>query len=103
MYMIFWSLIVILAVSVVRLRDARQTALVVAITLLVFMISQSLAAQLATSVGLEPNMIFVSPEQFFYSGPVGWLALLVTPCGWLGPLIGFNLVQRQQQMMLYEA
>jgi hypothetical protein len=103
MYMVFWSFVVIVTVGITRLRDVRQTAVVVAITLLVLMISQSLAAQLATSVGLEPNMIFVSPEAFLLSGPVGWLALLVTPCGWLGPLIGFNLVQRQRQMMLYEA
>ncbi|VAW43434.1 hypothetical protein MNBD_CHLOROFLEXI01-2275, partial [hydrothermal vent metagenome] len=38
----------------------------------------------------------LAPERFLQSGPFGWLALLVMPCGWLGPFVGFNLIQRFQ-------
>ena len=94
-YMITWTILIIFAVGLGRLRDIRQTAGIAAITLLILMMSQTLAAQLATTIGLDPSLIYSNPELFLGGGPVGWLALLVMPCGWLGPIIGLNLVSRR--------
>lgn len=91
-YMITWSTIVIFAVGFGRIRDVRQTAGVAAIAALILLMTQTLAGQLAYSVGLEPHLIFSAPELFFLRGPIGWLALLVMPCGWLGPIIGMNFM-----------
>jgi hypothetical protein len=41
-------------------------------------------------------MALMDPGAFVMSGPYGWLALLVMPCGWLGPILGLNLVERWQ-------
>lgn len=91
-YMIIWSTLIIFAVGISRIRDIRQTVGVAVVTLLILIMSQTLTIQLAASVGLEPNLIFTAPELFVKSGPTGWLALLVMPCGWLGPIIGMNLI-----------
>ncbi len=94
-YMITWTILIIFAVGFGRIRDMRQTFGIAAITLLILIMSQTLAAQLASTVGLAPDLIYSNPELFLMSGPVGWLALLVMPCGWLGPIIGMNLVSRR--------
>lgn len=91
-YMITWSTILIFAVGIGRIKDVRQTVGVAAIAAFILILTQTLAAQLAHSVGLDIGLIFSSPEQFFLRGPIGWLALLVMPCGWLGPIIGMNYV-----------
>ena len=95
-YMIFWSLIMVLALGMWRLRSWRGTAVVALITFLILMISQSLFAQLAQAANVDPSWAFTAPEMFMRGGPAAWLALLIMPCGWLGPIIGANLVQRSQ-------
>jgi hypothetical protein len=30
---------------------------------------------------------------------MGWLALLVMPCGWLGPMVGLHLVERWNMLI----
>ena len=95
-YMIFWSLIMVLALGMWRLRSWRGTAVVALITFLILMLSQTLVAQLAQSANVDPAWAFTAPEMFMRGGPAAWLALLVMPCGWLGPIIGANLVQRSQ-------
>ena len=95
-YMICWSFIIIAAFSIWRLQTWNQRILVTAVTMLVLFMSQSLFVSLAASAGLNPSDAFLAPEQFLQSGPFGWLALLVMPCGWLGPFVGFNLIQRFQ-------
>lgn len=94
-YMFIWSTLIIFAVGLGRIRNIRQTFGVTAVTLLILILSQTLTMQLAASVGLEPSLIFTAPEAFLRSGPVGWLALLVMPCGWLGPIVGMNLISRR--------
>jgi hypothetical protein len=32
------------------------------------------------------------------NGLYGWFALLVMPCGWLGPVIGLHLVDHWQEV-----
>jgi hypothetical protein len=95
-YMTFWSVVVILAVGVWRLRDWLGVLAVSVVTLLVLMFSQALFVQLAVSAGLDPSLALADPGAYFRSGPLGWLALLVMPCGWLGPVVGMNLVERWQ-------
>ena len=94
LYMIFWSIIIVAAFSVWRLRNWNQRLVVTVVTLLVLLLSQSLFVSLATSAGLNPSDALLAPERFMQGGPIGWLALLVMPCGWLGPFVGFNLIQR---------
>ncbi len=96
LYMIFWSIIIVIAFSVWRLQTWNQRLLVTAVTVLVLLLSQSLFLSLATSADLNPSDALLAPEHFLQSGPFGWLALLVMPCGWLGPFVGFNLIQRFQ-------
>jgi hypothetical protein len=94
LYMICWSIVIVAAFSVWRLQTWNQRMLVTAVTLLVLLVSQSLFFSLTTSAGLNPSDALLAPERFVQSGPFGWLALLVMPCGWLGPFVGFNLIQR---------
>lgn len=96
LYMIIWSFIIVAAFSAWRLQTWNQRVWVTAVTLLVLFMSQSLFLSLATSAGLNPSDALLASEQFLQSGPFGWLALLVMPCGWLGPFVGFNLIQRFQ-------
>lgn len=95
-YMTFWSIIVILAVGVWRLRSWLAVTAVCVITFFVLMFTQSLFVQLAISAGLDPSLVLIDPGAFMRGGPLGWLALLVMPCGWLGPVLGLNLVTRWQ-------
>lgn len=97
-YMTFWSVVVILAVGVWRLRDWMAVAVVSIVTLLVLLLSQMLFMELAVSAGLDPSLALADPGAFFRSGPLGWMALLVMPCGWLGPVVGMNLVDRWQRV-----
>lgn len=94
LYMIFWSFIIVAAFSAWRLQTWNQRLVVTVVTLLVLLVSQSLFVSLVTSAGLNPSDALLAPERFLQSGPFGWLALLVMPCGWLGPFVGFNLIQR---------
>ena len=96
LYMICWSFMIVAAFSFWRLQTWNQRILVTAVTLLVLFMSQSLFVSLAASAGLNPGDVLLAPERFLQSGPFGWLALLVMPCGWLGPFVGFNLIQRFQ-------
>lgn len=95
-YMAFWSFAVIFAVGVWRLRSLRHVVGMILVTLFVLMFSQALFIQLSISAGLDPSMALVNPGAFVMRGPYGWLALLVMPCGWLGPVLGLNLMERWQ-------
>lgn len=93
-YMIFWSIVMIIALGIWRLRHWGHVFFVSGITALVLILSQALFIQLSLTAGVDPGQVLVSPAAFLMGGPMAWLALLVMPCGWLGPIIGFNLVQR---------
>lgn len=96
-YMALWSMVIILAVGVWRLHSWRHVVGMTLVTLLVLLFSQSLFVQLSVSAGLDPSMALANPGLFLASGPYGWFALLVMPCGWLGPVLGLNLVTRWQE------
>ena len=95
-YMIFWSVVMVLAMGMWRLRSWRGTAVVALVTFLILVFSQALFAQLSQAAGVDPSLAFTAPELYMRGGPAAWLALLVMPCGWLGPIIGSNLVLRSQ-------
>ncbi len=93
-YMLFWSIVIVGALSVWRLRNWGHIMTVALVTAFVLILSQSLFVQLAVSAGVDPSQALTNPAAFLTSGPLGWLALMVMPCGWLGPFIGSNLVQK---------
>ena len=96
LYMTFWSLVMILGLSIWRLPYWRERFTVTLITLLVLLITQTLFLQLTLSAGVDASDALLAPHRFLQSGPVAWLALLIMPCGWLGPFIGVNMVERLQ-------
>jgi len=77
-----------------RVRNLGQIVVMTLVTAFVLLLSQSLFIQLSISAGLEPSSILYASSDFLLSGPLGWLALLVMPCGWLGPVVGWSLVKR---------
>jgi hypothetical protein len=93
-YMTFWSIVMIIALSIWRLRHWGRILVVCLVTAFVLILSQSLFIQLSVNAGLEPSQIMMSATTYLRSGPMGWLAFMVMPCGWLGPFLGFSLVQR---------
>lgn len=93
-YMAFWSIIIILFLGLTRIRNLAQIIIASLITALVLLLSQVLFAEFSVASGLYPDLALSSPDQFLSQGLTGWLALLVLPCGWLGPIIGLHLAQR---------
>lgn len=96
LYMAFWSFVLIATLGVWRLRSLKKIVVVVMVTFFVLLFSQTLFMQLSIAAGMDPNIAWANPFLFLAAGPVGLLALLVLPCGWLGPMIGLNLVQQWQ-------
>ena len=96
LYMLVWSLVMIIGLSIWRLQDWGERATVTLITFLVLLVTQSLFIQLTAAAGVNASDALLAPQRYVASGPVGWMALLVMPCGWLGPFIGMNLVERAQ-------
>jgi hypothetical protein len=93
-YMALWSFALIFAVGVWRFHNWRHVTGMVLVTILVLMISQALFIQLSIAAGLDPSMALMDPGLFLLSGPYGWMALLVMPFGWLGPVLGLSFVER---------
>jgi ABC-type Co2+ transport system permease subunit len=94
LYMTLWSAFMIIALGLGRLRNWRQMVLLALVTAFVLILSQSLYIQLSISAGLDPSGVMYGSADFLRRGPLGWLALLVMPCGWLGPMVGLNLIHR---------
>ena len=94
LYMVFWSVVMVLALSVVRVRSWRQRFLLCLVTAVVLLVSQSLFLQMSYTLGVDANLALVAPQQYLLRGPMGWLALIVMPCGWLGPFVGLHLTER---------
>lgn len=93
-YMAFWSIAIILFLGLTRMRNLAQLSIVSLISALILIISQTLFAELSAAAGAYPGLIWTDPIYYLNQGVVGWLALLVMPCGWLGPFIGLQIAQR---------
>jgi hypothetical protein len=94
--MAFWSFIIILFLGLTRIRNLAQIIIASLIAALVLLISQLLFVEFSAAAGLYSSLAFSNPDYFLSQGLMGWLALLVLPCGWLGPIIGLHLAQRWQ-------
>ena len=95
-YMLFWSIIMTLTIGFIRLKRFRQIAAMSAVSLLIVFIAYALAAQAARSAGLDLDFFnpLAYPELYMAKGPLGWMVLMIIPCGWLAPVIGLNTTQR---------
>lgn len=93
LYMTLWSIVFIGALAW-RLGSWGKLIGVMVVTAVVLIFSQALFMQLTINAGLDPSTVLINPAAFLNAGPLGWLALLVRPCGWLGPILGLNLVER---------
>lgn len=95
-YMTFWSLTMIIGLSLWRLTTWGERITVTIVTLITLLVTQTLFVQFAVAAGVDASEILMAPQRYLQSGPIGWLALLIMPCGWLGPFIGMNIVERWQ-------
>jgi hypothetical protein len=98
--MLFWSIVMILAIGMWRLRQWSDIIFVSLITAIVLFISHMLFLNLSLAANLDPALALQNPLAYLQAGLFGWLALLVMPCGWLGPIIGLNLVLRRDDVMM---
>ena len=96
-YMALWSIAIIFLLGLTRVRNLAQIIVVTLVSALVLVVSQALFIELSATIGAYPGLIFSDPGYYLSQGMVGWLALLVMPCGWLGPMIGLHLAQRWQR------
>jgi hypothetical protein len=96
-YMVFWAMVMLGLLGIGRLRNGQQWVVAVVGTALILMVSQTLFAQLSIFVGVAPLHGFVNPVSYLDKGLLGWMALLIMPCGWLAPILSLNMVRRWQQ------
>lgn len=94
--MTLWIVTVIAVLSVWRLRSWREIVVVAVVSGIILMFSQMVFYELVTAANIDPAYLLSTNTAVLQAGPFGWLALLIMPLGWLGPLIGAGLVQRWQ-------
>ncbi len=93
-YMVLWSIAILGAIALWRVRHAGQLLIISLVSALVLLLSQTLFWQLSQAAGILPSSGMIEPAVYVQHGPVAWLALLVMPCGWLGPILGLSLVEK---------
>lgn len=99
-YMIFWSMLMMLFIGLMRLRSFYQFGIMGFLSATMILLCWLLANQLADGTGLD-IVIFnplANPEIYMSQGPVGWMILMIVPCGWLAPLLGANVAERWGQL-----
>ena len=94
LYMLFWSLVTMIFSGIGRARSWEQIRGALFITAILLLSSQYIFAQLSLSIGIPPNMVLLDPARYLVSGPVGWLALLIMPIGWISPLLALQILPR---------
>ena len=98
-YMMIWSAIMVVGFSFFRVRQLRHTVLMTVVTFLILAMTHALFVQLSLGAGINPAINGqISLTEYIYAGLIGWLALLVMPCGWLGPVVGLHLAERLQRL-----
>ena len=95
-YMIFWSVVMMILVGVVRLRSLHQFAIMGLLSGGIILLSWLIALQLADGTGLDLALFspLAHPDLYIAQGPAGWLILMIVPCGWLAPILGVNVAER---------
>ncbi len=94
-YMMIWSTVMILLLSIGRVRSVRRVLALVLVTAVTLFLADAIFLQLSLIAGLNPRTIADIPNTYLAQGPIAWLALLIMPCGWLGPIIGLNILRRK--------
>ncbi len=95
-YMIFWSIVMMMLVGLVRLRSLIQFGIMGTLSAATLLICWLLASSLADGTGLDISHFnpLAYPDLYISQGPTGWMILLVVPCGWLAPILGANAAER---------
>ena len=94
LYMVLWSIAFLGAFALWRVRHVGQLLIISLVSALVLLLSQTLFWQLSQAAGISPSTTVIEPAIYLRHGPLAWLALLIMPCGWLGPILGLSLVEK---------
>ena len=95
-YMIFWSIIMMLFMGLLRLRSLYQFGIMGFLSWTTILLCWLVANQLADGTGLDISLFnpLANPHIYTSQGPIGWMILMIVPCGWLAPLLGANVAER---------
>lgn len=91
-YMLIWSIIFVLIVGSFRIRHMGRLLGALVGSAIILGVSHLLFTQLSLSAGIETTAVLTANDYLAY-GPLAWLALMVMPFGWLGPIISLNLMK----------
>lgn len=94
LYMTIWSLLLITTLAIFRIRRTAHLLFISLVTVVTLIISQTFFAQLALSAGATPSMVLSDLTGYITYGPLAWLGLFFMPLGWMGPLIGVQMLQQ---------
>lgn len=93
-YMLIWSIIFVLIVGSFRIHHLSRLLGALLGSALILGVAHLLFTQLSIAAGIEATVV-LSPSDYLSYGPLAWLALMVMPFGWLGPIISLNLMKDQ--------
>ena len=91
-YMLIWSIIFVLIVGSFRIHHLSRLLGALLGSAVILAISHLLFTQLSIAAGIEATTT-LTPNDYLAYGPLAWLALMVMPFGWLGPIISLNLMK----------
>ena len=91
-YMLIWSILFVLIVGSFRIRHMGRLLGALLGSAMILGVAHMLFTQLSISAGIEATAV-LNPNDYLAYGPLAWLALMVMPFGWLGPIISLNLMK----------
>ena len=91
-YMLIWSILFVLIVGSFRIRHMGRLLGALLGSALILGAAHMLFTELSASAGIEATAV-LTPNDYIAYGPLAWLALMVMPFGWLGPIISLNLMK----------
>jgi hypothetical protein len=96
--MLIWSMVFVLIVGMFRVRSMGRMIGAILVSAVILGVSHMLFTELSAAAGVEVTAI-LNPDTYLQSGPIAWLALMVMPFGWLGPIISLNLMKDRTPQM----
>jgi hypothetical protein len=90
--MLIWSIVFVLIVGSLRIRHMGRLIGALVGSALILGVAHVLFTQLSASAGITATAV-LTPNDYLAYGPLAWLALMVMPFGWLGPIISLNLMK----------
>ncbi len=91
-YMLIWSIVFVLIVGMFRVRSMGRLMGALLVSAIILGVSHLLFTELTAAAGMEATAV-LNPDLYLQKGPIAWLALMVMPFGWLGPIISLNLMK----------